>query len=426
MKISGVTINNERIHKIKESNNPLNARTIWEKIKNWFSIGREDVILPLIKDVFFDSNKSVLDKINGFFKLRDFSGNAHEDNFVIEVKNKEIYFSMLLNKGIEDEKISFLFCLDKDNNVNQNSDANKLIKNFIDSLEKYQMGDLIFSAMHKFYEKNKTDNEINKIIKNIIIELVNENIDKFHARNNIEEKNILQNQIKKSVTLDCEDYIKTFKNTILNDKQSLDDIKKELLNDISRMTLILDNKKIELNKIALDEIDKFFIDFNDEEKKLIYSLLYQKGVLMLKDYLIQNDLFAGMVNTPYLGKTSIEVIKNKDNINIKVKNKKLLQNEEGKNNRKNIDSLMNSGLYYINEQHYNLVNLIIDTLVKKPLSILNYLNVINDFAEVKNSLSIGTMISLENDIELIFIFDLKKKELTLDKKSKYEYKLVTY
>ncbi|HCH49374.1 MAG TPA: hypothetical protein DEV59_01505, partial [Proteus sp.] len=104
----------------------------------------------------------------------------------------------------------------------------------------------------------------------------------------------------------------------------------------------------------------------------------------------------------------------------------LLQNEEGKNNRKNIDSLMNSGLYYINEQHYNLVNLIIDTLVKKPLSILNYLNVINDFAEVKNSLSIGTMISLENDIELIFIFDLKKKELTLDKKSKYEYKLVTY
>lgn len=228
------------------------------------------------------------------------------------------------------------------------------------------------------------------------------------------------------MTLDCEDYIKTFKNTILNDKQSLDDIKKELLNDISRMTLILDNKKIELNKIALDEIDKFFIDFNDEEKKLIYSLLYQKGVLMLKDYLIQNDLFAGMVNTPYLGKTSIEVIKNKDNINIKVKNKKLLQNEEGKNNRKNIDSLMNSGLYYINEQHYNLVNLIIDTLVKKPLSILNYLNVINDFAEVKNSLSIGTMISLENDIELIFIFDLKKKELTLDKKSKYEYKLVTY
>lgn len=165
MKISGVTINNERIHKIKESNNPLNARTIWEKIKNWFSIGREDVILPLIKDVFFDSNKSVLDKINGFFKLRDFSGNAHQDNFVIEVKNKEIYFSMLLNKGIEDEKISFLFCLDKDNNVNQNSDANKLIKNFIDSLEKYQMGDLIFSAMRKFYEKNKTDNEINKIIK---------------------------------------------------------------------------------------------------------------------------------------------------------------------------------------------------------------------------------------------------------------------
>ncbi|EEG83171.1 hypothetical protein PROPEN_03935 [Proteus penneri ATCC 35198] len=52
MEINGVSIPRCRIEKIKNADDPLMARTLWEKIKNWFGIGQEVTVILLIKDTF--------------------------------------------------------------------------------------------------------------------------------------------------------------------------------------------------------------------------------------------------------------------------------------------------------------------------------------------------------------------------------------
>lgn len=442
MKISGVTINNPKIDRIKNIDNPLNARTVWEKIKNWFGVGKENIVLPLVNDVFFNNEKSILEKIDGFNQLRNFAGNVYKDKFIVEMKENEIHFSILLNEFNNDEKITFPW---RENEYDNND--NELKNDIIIPLIKHGLSDLLYNAIHEYNEREHTNNN-DKIKEETMLKLIADNSDKFKNYENLNSECIFKNKVTKKPNINTEDFLFELNNLIEKEREKteerngvdekeltlLDIIEKELLSDLSRMSLTFDGEPVAdlKNKAAeISENDFKKAEFNNlksklmdvEDKELIFSLLYQKGVLAFKEFIGKQDLFAGMVNVPYNGHTSINITRKDDKIKIEATNEKSLFVNDS-DGRKNMDKLIGLGLDYLNEDNYKLVGLIGDEILEKPMEIKDYTKILNDNPKIANLLSVGDKAALEDKITLFFEYDLKKRELTLDNKSSYEYAIL--
>lgn len=440
MKINGVSIHHDRMEQIKNTEEPLNVRTLWEKIKNWFGFGKEEIVIPLIKETFFDHRINDFEKIKGFCKLRDLTGDAYKENFFIEKKHNEIIFSILLDGNFNDEKISFICNINEDG-----SDEIKLIKDIILSLEEIGFDDLLFYAIDKAIEIKKKKIESDDIKKDIIIEMIINNISRFISEGKFNRDYILKHKLYKNAKFDCELFPDKLKELIEIEKESikgaskyktlLEKIETELSKDLSRMTLSIDsipigdlkNKpqgldEIEFKELELKKLKNKFTNLDENDKEIIYSLLYQKGILEFKSFLMEQDPFAGLINVPYSGKTTINVIKDdsKNKIRIEVENKKSLQDK----NTNDIDNLVNTELAYVNEKHYNLVNLVSEELVGKPFSLDKYFNVTALDSNLSELLLVGNKITLEDHTKLIFEYDFKNKTLILDSKSEYKYAIL--
>ncbi|MCO8050669.1 MULTISPECIES: hypothetical protein [Proteus] len=444
MEINGVSIPRCRIEKIKNADDPLMARTLWEKIKNWFGIGQEVTVILLIKDTFFNLETTALDKIKGFCQLMNFSSDLYKERFFIEKKEDRVTFSILLNETHNDEKIEFSY------NINEDGfQGIKLIADIIIALKKNGFNDLLIDAINKFLKIDVKDNENDKIKKEIIIGLIKDNIDRFKGESNFNRDYILKNKLYKESKFDCDLFPYKLKNLIENEKKEIDKsihnnllekIELELFKDLSRMNLSintipiadLENKPQDLDEIKFKELEfeklkNEFKNLDGNDKEIIYSLLYQKGLLEFKLFLIEQDPFSGLINVPYSGKTTINVIKedSKNKIRIEIENKKSLQ-DKSTNDIENINNLINTELAYVNEQHYNLVNLVSEELVEKPFSLDKYSKVTESDDSLPELLSVGDKSTLEDHTKLIFEYDFENKTLILDNKSKYEYAILKY
>lgn len=445
MEINGVSIHCYKMEQIKNADNPLNVRTLWEKIKNWFGFGKEEIVIPLIKETFFDRKINNFEKIKGFCKLRNLTGDAYKENFFIEKKDNEIIFSIFLNGAFNDEKISFIY------NINENeSNDVKLITDVILALEKNGFGDLLFDAINKIIEIKKKKIESDKIKKEVISELIIDNISRFRSENAFNRDYILKNKLYKKAKFDCELFPYRLKKLIEIEKESIKDLSEcnaflektelELFKDLSRMTLSvnsipiadLKNKPQDLDEIKFKELEfeklKNELKYLDEDdREIIFSLLYQKGILEFKSFLMEQDPFSGLINVPYSGITIIKVTKEdgENKIRIEIEIKKSLQ-DKSTNNIENIQNLINAELVYVNEQHSNLVNLVSEELVSKPFSLDEYLNVAALDSTLSELLLVGNKITLEDHTKLIFEYNFENKTLILDNKSKYEYAILKY
>ncbi|GLX62976.1 hypothetical protein KMU_10170 [Proteus vulgaris] len=445
MEIKGVSIHHDRMEQIKNADNALNARTLWEKIKNWFGFGEEKKVIQLIKKTFFDYETNDFEKIKGFLKLRNLTADAYKENFFIEKKDDEIIFSISLNGNFNDEKRSFQY------NINENrSDKVKLITDLILALERIEFNDLFIDAIDKFLEINVIDNENDKAKKEVINGLIVDNISRFRSESAFNRDYILKHKLYKEAKFDCELFPYKLKELIEIEKESikessicntlLEKIELELFKDLSRMTLSIDSipiadlknkpkylNEIEFKKLEFEKLKNEFKNWDENDKEILYSLLYQKGILEFKSFLMEQDPFSGLINVPYSGRTTINVIKedSKNKIRIEIENKKSLQ-DKSTNNIENIKNLINTELAYVNEQHYNLVNLVSEELVGKPFSLNEYLNVAALDSTLSELLLVGNKITLEDHTKLIFEYDFENKTLILDNKSKYEYAILKY
>lgn len=447
MEIKGIKIHHDRMDQIKNTEEPLNVRTLWEKIKNWFGFGKEGIVFPLIKETFFDKKINDFEKIKGFCKLRNLTGDAYKENFRIEKKDNEINFSILLDGNFDGEKISFIHNINEDG-----SDEIKPIKDIILSLEKNGLDDLLFYAIDKAIELKKKKIESNEIKKEVIRELIIDNKSRFIGDKDLGRDYISKNQLYKKAKFDPELFTDRLKELIKNEKESIEDnieksikkgitptymtllekIEDELFRDLSRMKINInstpiadmENKPQDLDEIKFKELEfeklkKEFTNLDENDKELVYSLMYQKVILDFKSSLVEEDLFAGLVNVLYSGKTTANIIKDdsKNKITIVIENKKALQDKNA-NGKKNIDYVIDTGLAYVNEQHYNLVNLVSEELVEKPFNISQL------DPNLSEILSVGNNITLGDHTKLIFEYDFKNKTLVLDNKSKYEYAIL--
>lgn len=419
MKIANVSVSSYRMGKIKYADNPLSVRILWEKIKNWFGFGMEKIVIPLIKQTFFDSETSELDRITGFIKLKNLTGDAYKKNFLVERQNKEIIFSIMFKEHGNDEKISFTFNVDE-----------------CEYEKKYSLGDSLFNAVNTVIEKEKININSNEIEKDIVIELIRDNKNKLTIDNTYDKDYILKNKVYKKAEFKCEEFTDRLGKVIEHEETEcvllLEKIENELFRDLSRMALTINGKAIadpknkpidqneyEFKDLEFKKLKNEFVNLDDADRKIIYSLLYQKGLLEFKTFLLTQDLFAGMVNIPYSSKTAINVIKDdkQEKIIIEIENKKLLQDE-------NIKSPME--LKYVNEPLYNLSHLFIDKIVERPLSLEHYFNALEMYPDIFELLNIGSKFTLEDKTKLIFEYALKTKTLILDNKSEYEYAILKY
>lgn len=444
IKIADYSISPVNAKQIQDASNPLDARTIWEKIKNWFGFGQESTVIPLIKNTFFNDETSKLDKILGFCKLENLTtGNEYKKNFLIEKNDDEITCSIKLDKNPDSEEISFSY------NINDIDNDLKSITDIIIALKENDFDEFIFDAIAIWDEKNKNNiNKIDDIKKEVIINLINNKI-KVVNENKFDRNFILTNRLYKKANFDFKKFPSELKALIEDErkkankegKRLLDKIESELLNDLSRMSLKINsisvadlrNKPQELDEKTFKELEfkklkNEFTDLDENDKELIYSLLYQKGLLEFKSFLMKQDTLAGLINVPYSAETVIDIIKDnsKNTIKIKIENKKSLQ-DKSNNNIENIKNLINTELPYVNEQHCNLVNLVSKELIGKPFSLDKYMNIMGIVnSNISELLLVGRNITLEDNTKLIFDYDIKNKTLVLDNKSEYEYAILKY
>lgn len=444
MKIADYSISSVNTKQIKNTPNPLDARTIWEKIKNFFGFGQERTVIPLIKNTFFNDEIPKLNKILGFCKLENLTtGNEYKKNFLIERNDDEITCSIKLDKNYDGEKISFSY------DINDIDHDLKSITDIIIALKENGFDEFIFDAIAIWVEKSK--NNINKnddIKKEVIIDLINNRI-KVVNENKFDRDFILANRLYKKANFDCKKFPGEFKVLIEDErkkenkegKRLLDKIEGELFNDLSRMSLTINGISIaclrnkpqglnekEFKELEFEKLKSKFTDLDENDRELIYSLLYQKGLLEFKSSLMKQDTLAGLINVPYSAETAIDIIKDnsKNTIKIKIENKKSLK-DKSTNNKENIVNLMESELPYVNEQHCNLVNLVSKELIGKPFSLEKYMNIIGVVdSHISELLLVGRNITLEDKTKLIFEYDIKNKTLVLDNESKYEYAILKY
>ncbi|ATN00511.1 hypothetical protein CRN77_12575 [Proteus vulgaris] len=444
MKIADYSISSVNAKQIKDTPNPLDARTIWEKIKNWFGFGQESTVIPLIKNTFFNGAISKLDKILGFCELENLTtGNEYKKNFLIEKNGDEITCSIKLDESPDGERISFSY------NINDIDQDLKSITDIIIALKENNFDEFIFDAIAIWVEKNK--NNINKsddIKKEVIIDLINNKI-KVVNENKFDRDFILANRLYKKANFDCKKFPGEFKVLIEDErkkankegKRLLDKIEAELFTDLSRISLKINGVSIAglrdkpegltedlFKELEFEKFKNEFTDLDENDKELIYSLLYQKGLLEFKSFLMKQDTLAGLINVPYSAETAIDIIKDnsKNTVKIKIENKKSLK-DKSTNNKENIVNLMESELPYVNEQHCNLVNLVSKELIGKPFSLEKYMNIMGVVdSHISELLLVGRGITLEDKTKLVFEYDIKNKTLVLDNESEYEYAILKY
>lgn len=148
MKIADYSISSVNAKQIKNTPNPLDARTIWEKIKNWFGFGQESTVIPLIKNTFFSNGIYNLGNLLGFCKLEHLTiGDEYKKNFLIEINGDEITYSIKLDENPYGERISFSY------NINDIDQDLKSITDIIIALKENNFDEFIFDAIAIWVEK---------------------------------------------------------------------------------------------------------------------------------------------------------------------------------------------------------------------------------------------------------------------------------
>ncbi|WP_342639932.1 hypothetical protein [Proteus faecis] len=468
--VGGVEITNQKIEKIKKTDEVSAALTIWEKIQKFFHIGNieeKEKILSLIKDVFINKEPNLYQRIESFKAMKELSKNNNSsDDFKIEVVDDLLCLSI----GKVDVKYEFT----KEEDVIEIEKIKKIQENLIEinlpktseldnEVFKYLILELINKENTNYFDekgminidnidKEKTKANVMKSIINemkrkINAEVIDESI--FYSENikYLEKKTDRLKVNTNEFILNLNNLIKTvtlgeITNTLHKDLLRMDYhlLGNELINKNILKSKIKDfsesNEKTKENEIeclkfnlmnkGLNEIQKIFEDVDVDKKIIIYNLISQGVFNIVKDSFHGIDPLFLLGFSPIDGKSTIMIDKDKDeNLVITVSNKKTL-NEKEELGKKNADSFfskyINQGLTFYTKSKINLLHFLCDNALNKPSNSAEVFNILDEndvYQELDPSKSIPL---LEENIQLVFTYNVKNKNISVDpQKSYYEY-----
>ncbi|WP_337237605.1 hypothetical protein [Proteus faecis] len=468
--VGGVEITNQKIEKIKKTDEVSAALTIWEKIQKFFHIGNieeKEKILSLIKDVFINKEPNLYQRIESFKAMKELSKNNNSsDDFKIEVVDDLLCLSI----GKVDVKYEFtkeedIIEIEKIKKIQENLIEIKLPKTseLDNEVFKYLILELINKENTNYFDekgminidnidKEKTKANVMKSIINemkrkINAEVIDESI--FYSENikYLEKKTDRLKVNTNEFILNLNNLIKTvtlgeITNTLHKDLLRMDYhlLGNELINKNILKSKIKafseSNEKTKENKIeclklnlmnnGLKEIEGEFKNVDSDKKIIIYNLISQGVFNIVKDSFHGIDPLFLLGFSPIDGKSTIVIDKDKDeNLVITVSNKKTL-NEKEELGKKNADSFfskyINQGLTFYTKSKINLLHFLCDNALNKPSNSAEVFNILDEndvYQELDPSKSIPL---LEENIQLVFTYNVKNKNISVDpQKSYYEY-----
>ncbi|MBI6337441.1 hypothetical protein [Proteus sp. PR00224] len=474
--VGGVEITNQKIEKIKKTDEVSAALTIWEKIQKFFHIGNieeKEKILSLIKEVFINKEPSLYQRIESFEAMKELSKNNNSsDDFKIKVVDDLLCLSI----GKVDVKYEFT----KEEDVIEIEKIKKIQENLIEiklpktceldnEVFKYLILELINKENTNYFDEKGMINIDNidkkKTKENVMKSIINEMKRKINAEV-IDESIFYSENIKylekktERLKVNANEFILNLNNLIKNNAISvtLDEITNTLHKDLLRMDYHLLGKelidknilKLEIKKIyesneneetkenkieylkfnlmneGLNKIQKIFEDVDVDKKIIIYNLISQGVFNIVKDSFHGIDPLFLLGFSPIDGKSTIMIDEDKDeNLVITVSNKKTL-NEKDELGKKNADSFfskyINQGLTSYTKSKINLLHFLCDNALNKPSNLTEVFNILDEndvYQELDPSKSIPL---LEENIQLVFTYNVKNKNISVDpQKSYYEY-----
>ncbi|WP_337228581.1 hypothetical protein [Proteus faecis] len=470
--VGGVEITNQKIEKIKKTDEVSAALTIWEKIQKFFHIGNieeKEKILSLIKDVFINKEPNLYQRIESFKAMKELSKNNNSsDDFKIEVVDDLLCLSI----GKVDVKYEFtkeedIIEIEKIKKIQENLIEIKLPKTseLDNEVFKYLILELINKENTNYFDEKGMINIDNidkeKTKANVMKSIINEMKRKINAEV-IDESIFYSENIKylekktDRLKVNTNEFIPNLNNLIKN--VTLGEITNTLHKDLLRMDYHLlgkelidkniikskikafsesnedeetkENKieclKLNLMNNGLKEIEGEFKNVDSDKKIIIYNLISQGVFNIVKDSFHGIDPLFLLGFSPIDGKSTIVIDKDKDeNLVITVSNKKTL-NEKEELGKKNADSFfskyINQGLTFYTKSKINLLHFLCDNALNKPSNSAEVFNILDEndvYQELDPSKSIPL---LEENIQLVFTYNVKNKNISVDpQKSYYEY-----
>lgn len=423
IKIYNESIKTEQIIKLEEVNNISDAMSIWGKIKDWFNIGHEREVLELIKDTFFDKNQNVFKKIENFEKLKSYTGVEFKGNFKVNIINNDLEFTINVDNSFDGEKIKFSFDLET---LEKESILNKTLS-FISN---YRINEIDIDLIIKIINFSQSEKDIAVIEKNIVkyvsnFSFLREKIIIYEgvAKNNICNKEIKINnnilsEIIKNNFMENED-----KFIVINGKE-ISKIIYGLNQDIHRFPIHIVYKNNNVKRVKnIEEINNFLNLLSSNNKKLIYTLLYQVIFAMIKESLFTEDPLATIGN-------AIDSHSN-DNRNIS------LEIEDGKLKvkivfNKTLDKLnkdmIESDLYASNrdQDFLNFINSLMIETKRNSAELQSFLNKISNNNSLEDNVEFipSRGILLSEEINLNFSFNMLNGKFKVDDDSSYRYSII--
>ncbi|HEJ9606743.1 hypothetical protein E4T77_07330 [Proteus mirabilis] len=321
VKINHNDISNSQILRISQGEKTKDVMSLWDKIKDWFQSNKREKALKTVEnivcqDLFDDKNHFKM--LYHVLMLKTMASDAYKERIKINTNDNDKNITISIDNynisitDIDNEQLNKMSTIINAFNRHSLIFSNEIaLKCLYEKLDKNELNDQIFAELYIELDNkirsgeidlklNKSNfNQVNfSAIRQLVskaIENDNTNLDTENDNANLENDNInLEND---NANLENDNANLENDNANLeNDNANLENdnanlnIKKALIKDINRNTYIINGEEIKSKDQdeAMKEFETLTKDISEENKKVIYYLLNQEGITLIKSY---NDSF---------------------------------------------------------------------------------------------------------------------------------------
>ncbi|MEY8470516.1 hypothetical protein [Proteus mirabilis] len=314
VKINHNDISNSQILRISQGEKTKDVMSLWDKIKDWFQSNKREKALKTVEnivcqDLFDDKNHFKM--LYHVLMLKTMASDAYKERIKINTNDNDKNITISIDNynisitDIDNEQLNKMSTIINAFNRHSLIFSNEIaLKCLYEKLDKNELNDQIFAELYIELDNkirsgeidlklNKSNfNQVNfSAIRQLVskaIENDNTNLDTENDNANLENDNInLEND---NANLENDNANLENDNANLENDNANLNIKKALIKDINRNTYIINGEEIKSKDQdeAMKEFETLTKDISEENKKVIYYLLNQEGITLIKSY---NDSF---------------------------------------------------------------------------------------------------------------------------------------
>ncbi|EMI3314081.1 hypothetical protein RZ261_000587 [Proteus mirabilis] len=314
VKINHNDISNSQILRISQGEKTKDVMSLWDKIKDWFQSNKREKALKTVEnivcqDLFDDKNHFKM--LYHVLMLKTMASDAYKERIKINTNDNDKNITISIDNynisitDIDNEQLNKMSTIINAFNRHSLIFSNEIaLKCLYEKLDKNELNDQIFAELYIELDNkirsgeidlklNKSNfNQVNfSAIRQLVskaIENDNTNLDTENDNANLENDNAnLEND---NANLENDNANLENDNANLENDNANLNIKKALIKDINRNTYIINGEEIKSKDQdeAMKEFETLTKDISEENKKVIYYLLNQEGITLIKSY---NDSF---------------------------------------------------------------------------------------------------------------------------------------